>query len=113
MSIEDFYDQTCDVVVQTRQQDRSGAPSREPYTVVAAALPCLFDSKGSTVEDRNGRRIQVERGTVYLAPPSGFTLSAKHQLRIPDTTGRAYVILGISDPNSLGHHLEVAVEAQV
>jgi hypothetical protein len=117
MAFEDFFDHaTCDVCLKTiASQDATGAPARDPYTVVATAVPVLLRPQGGSLEQRNDKRSQVRIARLYIDPvnlPTGFRLSVKHQLRVPNVAGRVFVVKAVSDPNTLGHHLEIDCEEQ-
>lgn len=117
MSLADFLTETCAVVVKNALptpgtpagvgpgQDATGAPARDPYTVLYSGIPCSVRRMSGMLVQRNLKRTEFCNARLYLDPsdlPFGFTLNSTHQLRVPDYNGRVFVIHAPTDVMDYG-----------
>jgi hypothetical protein len=124
MALEDFLLQSAVILAEApagSQPPRTalGGADRSSWLVVAEGVPCLLVIRGSDLaafgSRRNDARGHVGSGTVFFSgDPVPGGLTTRHHLAITgcprDADDGTYAVLGVIDPNSMGHHVEVTVE---
>ena len=108
---------------QVPSQDPTGAADRSDgnWITVAANVPCLVRPRSSTVREYpglNDARAALVDATIYLLddPVPSIGLSSRNRLTVttavlgaPQVLG-VYAVLGVINPNTMDHHLQVDCE---
>lgn len=103
MAIEDFLTQTAQLLAQVENQvDAMGAVENEPYTVVAANLPCLVRPISASNQPRHNRAELMISHRIYFDADAGFLASRQIQV-----AGRVFTIIGPVDFNEMGRLIAV------
>jgi hypothetical protein len=89
------------------------------WLTVADGVPCLVETNGATLYAFSGRRNNSRQNVVdatiyFLGDPVPGGMTTKHRIKVTgcprDADNGTYAVQGVIDPNTLGDHIEVAVE---
>ena len=131
MSIESLIDDAGQFATITAEapddqvpgQDPTGAADRSDanWVTVATGVPCLVRPRSSAVRSypgQNDARTALVDATIYLLadPVPSIGLSSRNRLEVttalygaPQVLG-VYAVLGVINPNTMDHHLQVDCE---
>lgn len=106
MSIETYYDKTVTFSQYDGTLDALGAPdySTANYDAVHSNIPCMKRPMGATDKINRNKKVSDKMYFIYC---QSLSITEDYLATIDSENHR---IIGIKDPNSRGHHMEVETE---